>query len=213
MAFFAPCASAALVEKYEKSIYAYLPIWRFAVLTLVLLNKLRCHAHFKFSANQITWSKLLILIHILNSKQCRSRSVGFFRSQLIWICTVCKCRTYPGSAGPGLKHLIGLSVASLLSYTFWRCDMNKQTLNSLVRTDGRLCMHSLGMALTLISTSFRKSFFAWYFKQKFICKRLSRFNAKHFCWNYVCKMFYSVRLIQWNIFTFSCSKMPANHNS
>ena len=22
-------------------------------------------------------------------KQCRSRSVGFFRSQLIWICTVC----------------------------------------------------------------------------------------------------------------------------
>ena len=23
------------------------------------------------------------------SKQCRSRSVGFFRSQLIWICTVC----------------------------------------------------------------------------------------------------------------------------
>ena len=27
-------------------------------------------------------------IHIFNDKQCRSRSVGYFRSQLIWICTV-----------------------------------------------------------------------------------------------------------------------------
>ena len=45
---------------------------------------------------------LLIHIHILNDKQCRSRSVGFFRSQLIWIYTVCKGRAYPGSARPGL---------------------------------------------------------------------------------------------------------------
>ena len=29
-------------------------------LTLVLLNKLRCHPHFSFSANQITWSGLLL---------------------------------------------------------------------------------------------------------------------------------------------------------
>ena len=28
--------------------------------TLVLLNKLRCHAYFSFSANQITWSALLL---------------------------------------------------------------------------------------------------------------------------------------------------------
>ena len=35
-----------------------------------------------------TWSTLL-QIHILNSKQCRFRSVGFWRSQLIWIYTVC----------------------------------------------------------------------------------------------------------------------------
>ena len=71
------------------------------ILTLVLLNKLRCHAHFQFTANQITWSRLLIQIHIPNDKQCRSRSVGFFRSQLIWIYTVCKGRVYPGSAGQG----------------------------------------------------------------------------------------------------------------
>ena len=52
-----------------------------------MLNKLRCHAHFQFSANQITWSRLLIQIHILYDKQCRSRSVGFFGCQLIWIYT------------------------------------------------------------------------------------------------------------------------------
>ena len=45
------------------------------------------------------------IFHILNDKQCRSRSDGFFRSQLIWIYTVCKGRTYPGSAGQGLKVL------------------------------------------------------------------------------------------------------------
>ena len=72
------------------------------LLTLVMLNKLRCLAYFQFSANQITWSGLLIQVHILNGKQCRSRSVGFFRSQLIWIYTVCKDRVYPGSAGQGL---------------------------------------------------------------------------------------------------------------
>ena len=71
-------------------------------LTLVLLNKLRCHAHIQFSVNQITRSRFLVQIQILNGKQCRSWSVGFFRSQLIWIYTVCKSRTYPGSAGQGL---------------------------------------------------------------------------------------------------------------
>ena len=55
------------------------------------------------SPNQITWSRLLIQIHILNDKQCRSRSVGFFRSQLIWIYTVCKGRVYLGSARLGLR--------------------------------------------------------------------------------------------------------------
>ena len=40
-------------------------------LTLVLLNKLRCHTHFLFSANQSPWSR-------------------FWRSQLIWIYNVCK---------------------------------------------------------------------------------------------------------------------------
>ena len=50
-----------------------------------------------------------------NGKQCRSRSVGFFRSQLIWIYTVCKCRVYPGSAGQGLKEKQLLQTLARLS--------------------------------------------------------------------------------------------------
>ena len=73
-------------------------------LTLVLLNKLRCHTLFKFSANQITWSRLLIQIHILNGKQCRSRSVGFFKpTDLDLHCL--QNRTYPGSTGLGLTRM------------------------------------------------------------------------------------------------------------
>ena len=71
-------------------------------LILVLLNKLRRHTHFYFSANQITLSRLFLYSHILKGKQCRSRSVGF-RNQLIWSYTVCKGRVYPGSAGQGLN--------------------------------------------------------------------------------------------------------------
>ena len=40
---------------------------------------------------------------MFNDKQCRSRSVGFFRSQLISIYTVCKGRVYLGSAAQGLN--------------------------------------------------------------------------------------------------------------
>ena len=48
------------------------------------------------------WYRLLLQIHILNDKQCRSRSFGFFRSHLIWGYTVCVGRVYPASAGLGL---------------------------------------------------------------------------------------------------------------
>ena len=44
---------------------------------------------------------------------CRSRSVGFFRSQLIWIYTVCKGRAYPGLAGPGLTRSLPLCFFSI----------------------------------------------------------------------------------------------------
>ena len=48
----------------------------------------------------------MLQIQILNGKQSRSRSVGFFRSQLIWIYTVCKERIYPGSAWQGLTNIL-----------------------------------------------------------------------------------------------------------
>ena len=54
----------------------FIKVLLYSALTLVMLIKLRSHAFFKFSANQITWFRWLISFHILNGKQCRSRSVG-----------------------------------------------------------------------------------------------------------------------------------------
>ena len=99
-------------------------------LTLVLLNKLSCHAHFQFSANQITWSRLLLYSHILSGKQCRSRSVGFFRSQLIWIYTVCKSRVYASSAGQGLRV---------------RCDIYLQIFILQIENSLTDCVANLGL--------------------------------------------------------------------
>ena len=97
---------------FSSHIRSYL--WLQTFLTLVMLNKLRCHTHFYLSANQIAWSRLLVQICILDGKQCRSRSVGFFRSQLIWIYTACQIRAYLGSAGQGFnrnKLLFGLTLS------------------------------------------------------------------------------------------------------
>ena len=77
------------------------------------------------------WYKL----HILNGKQCRSRSVGFFRSQLIWIYTVFKARVFLGSAGQWLKvdtrAVLGVSKITDISVFApnclifqWRCFDN-----------------------------------------------------------------------------------------
>ena len=67
-----------------------------------MLNISRGHVHFNFLANEIIWSRLLIQIHILIDKQCKSKSVGFWKSHLIWLYTVCKGWVYPDSAGQGL---------------------------------------------------------------------------------------------------------------
>ena len=76
--------------------------------------------------------QLLIQIQILNGKQCRSRSVGFFRSQLIWIYTICKGRTYLGSAGQGLRPLTCISqVNSNMKMPFlnWSTVLRSKTHN------------------------------------------------------------------------------------
>ena len=51
---------------------------------------------------------------ILNDKQCRSRSVCFFRSQLIWIYTVCK----PGISRTRVNFFSQLKVLSFYSYFY-----------------------------------------------------------------------------------------------
>ena len=123
--------SIPLTKSYSNVTFSSLNIGNkgFCLLTLVLLNKLKCYAYFQFSGNQITWSSLLIQIHILKGKQCRSRSVGFFRSQLIWIYTVCKDRVYPGSAGQGLNILKQLySVKRLLKINTLQKKKKKKKL-------------------------------------------------------------------------------------
>ena len=81
-------------------------------LTLVMQNKLRFHTHFYLPADQITWCKLLMQIRMLNDKQCRTRSVGF------WRYTVFEGRTYPGSAGPGLNYLQKYCLTEILKFHF-----------------------------------------------------------------------------------------------
>ena len=61
-------------------------LWLF--LTLLMLYKLRCHAHFQFPAYQITWSGFSIEIHIFNDNNADPDQRPF-RSQLIWIYTIC----------------------------------------------------------------------------------------------------------------------------
>ena len=73
-------------------------------------------------------------IQILNGKQCRPRSVGFWRSQLIWIYTVCKDRAYPGSVGERLNFArwvansadpdqMSCYAASILQHLIWVCTV------------------------------------------------------------------------------------------
>ena len=60
----------------------------FYTLTLVMLNKDATPTS-NFQPIRLLDPGFLIEIHIFNDKQCRSKSVGFLRSQLIWICSVC----------------------------------------------------------------------------------------------------------------------------
>ena len=86
-----------------------------------MLNKLP-HPHLIFSQS---YYLIQVVDTLHNDKQCRSRSVSFFRSQLIWIYTVCKSGIYPGSAGPGLIYcrkksfLYSFSLSLLISGSFF----------------------------------------------------------------------------------------------
>ena len=74
-----------VIDVHHKSIYSWCGTYMNQTFqtkrsNLVLLNTLRSHILFNFSANKIAWSRLLIYIHILNGKQWRSRSVGFLEA-------------------------------------------------------------------------------------------------------------------------------------
>ena len=95
------------------------------LFVFVMLNKLRCHAHFKFSANQITRSRLFIKFTCL---MVNSADPDQFRSQLIWICTVCKSSTYSG--------LVGLGLTARHRNDFKIHGFCKRTAGALIRQHG-----------------------------------------------------------------------------
>ena len=73
-----------------------------------------CHIDWiKMSCLLLSVSQSNCLIQVVDTnshtesqtKQCRSGSVGFWRSQLIWIYIVWIGRAYPGLARPGLMHM------------------------------------------------------------------------------------------------------------
>ena len=68
----------------------------------LLFDKLMNYTTFDFKRYIITSPSPAEPSYVLLCNQCRSRPVGFWRSQLIWICTVCKGRAYRGSAEQGL---------------------------------------------------------------------------------------------------------------
>ena len=78
------------------------------LLTFVMLNKLMPCPLPIFSKSDFL-IQVVDISHTEGQTKCRARSVSFFRSQLIWIYTVCKGRVYPGSEGQGLKHSARIS--------------------------------------------------------------------------------------------------------
>ena len=89
-------------------------------------------------------SDYLIRIVDINShtkwQTVQIRSVGFFRSQLIWIYTVCKSRVYLGSAGQGLS-----------SSLIWVCtrDLREEYL-VMILGEYFFFLHKFGMLWALI---------------------------------------------------------------
>ena len=93
-----PTGDSKISDRAAVKLYTLL----YYTLTLVMLNKLRCHPTSNFQPIRLldpgVWYKFAYLM----ANSADPKSVGFFRSQLIWIYTVFKGRVYPGSAGQGL---------------------------------------------------------------------------------------------------------------
>ena len=127
------------------------------MLTFVKLNKLRCHAHFKLSANRIIWSRLLIKIYIqCKPDQLASEEANWSGSTLFakaghirdqqdkeglsirsyavynWATTCQK-----GSSGPGLKKLV------LWSYAVysWATTCEKRSSGHIVTAKAQISLH------------------------------------------------------------------------
>ena len=115
------------------------------------------------------WYKFIYI----TTKQCWSRSVGFWRSHLIWIYIVCKVRAYQGSAGPALMHQTGNIFETHYKIMFYKiankCEKGLQCMNTC------LCYYS-------IITALDKTIY-WYFSDFSTKSCVVVFiGIKSFCW-------------------------------
>ena len=87
---------------------------RFSFLALDMLNKIRCRAHFLFSANQIAWHGWYKLTKWMVNKADPD--------QLICTYTVCKGNySVSGSAGSGLSWTVSLFLLFFFFFVFCCC--------------------------------------------------------------------------------------------
>ena len=141
----------------------------FAVhLTLLMLNKLRCHAHFQFPANQITWSEFLIDIHIFNDK---------LQIQISWLLKNptdldLHCLLRQGKRRVNLYHSVG--------------KLSRPKTNSSFSNLPRKC------TLTFYANCLLRRQFVWNVKSHF----LGKIFQNVFCWNFY-PAYYSRHIFSW----------------
>ena len=110
--YFHPVTNNSTYSKIRTSPFDY-KVCVYNVLTLVMLNKLT-----PLPLLILSQSDYLIQIVAINSHtKWQTVQIQIWRSQLIWIYTVCKNRAYLGSAGQGLKEW--QTVKALLELLLW----------------------------------------------------------------------------------------------
>ena len=114
-------------------------IWKMGCLTLVMLNKLRCHSHFQFSANQMldpgSWYKFIYMYWMTNSadqdqkptdldlhclqRQCISGLSIRRVNQTVWMCRLIWYPLEVSCWGCSYKFHNICFHAEMRNYSFW----------------------------------------------------------------------------------------------
>ena len=118
--------------------YSFVQEYTPILLTLVMLNKWMPRPLPIFSQSDY----LIQDVDINSHTEWQTVQIQF-RSQLIWIYTVCKDRVYPGSAGQGLRRQLPvrkscLSLQNRFTGVSIHCNSSEKKINQLLLTHFRL---------------------------------------------------------------------------